>query len=114
MARRKNLTLNDLPLYADDDEIGEAVLGWTRRNEFKMLAVLQERYGMPKVSPVWGGRYVPAVKAFLDADNGLGNGRPLALAPNGVEGEFQTPRRMRKLTPRVNTLAAGTDPDPKP
>lgn len=67
MTRRDPLTWDRLPLYAGDEDIGEAVLGWDRKTEFRGLAQLHERQGMPKMSPVWGGRYVPAVKAFFDA-----------------------------------------------
>lgn len=88
MATRRR-ALNDLPLYASDEDIGEAVLGFTRRKEFRGLATLLEPSGMPKISPLWGGRYVPAVKAFLDHSNGLGDGKPLALAPDGVEGKWR-------------------------
>ncbi len=84
--RRPPLAWHQLPLFATDEEIGEALLGWARRCEFAPLAQLHERDGMPKISPVWGGRYVPAVKAFLDAQYGLSAAVP--LAPNGVEGSF--------------------------
>ena len=40
MSKAKNLTLDDLPLFANDEQIGEAVLGWERRKEFKALAVI--------------------------------------------------------------------------
>ena len=93
MSKRDCVTWDRLPLYATDEEIGEAVLGWARKGEFKGLAVLHERQGMPRESPVWGGRYVPAVKAFFDAQNGLGNLQPLALAPQGVRGSFHETRR---------------------
>jgi hypothetical protein len=83
---RVALTLDQLPLYAPDEAIGEAVLGRERRGEFHGLASLHERDGMPKISAVWGGRYVPAVKAFLDSQYGLSSAVP--LAPNGVEGNF--------------------------
>lgn len=96
MSRREPLTWDRLPLYASDEEIGEAVLGWARKDEFKVLAVLQERHGMPKVSPVWGGRYVPAVKAFLDADNGVTKATAVPLAPNGIEGSFHDAKRQAK------------------
>ena len=86
MSRRAPLTWDRLPLFSTDEEIGEAVLGWERKGEFAALAQLHERDGMPKISAVWGGRYVPAVKAFLDAQFGLSTAVP--LAPNGVEGSF--------------------------
>lgn len=84
-------TWANLPLFATDEEIGEAVLGYDRRREFSGLASLQERYGMPKLDPVWGGRYVPAVKAYLDSDYGLSAVTP--LAPNGIEGNFHGPKK---------------------
>lgn len=91
MGQRKNLTINDLPLFATDEQIGEAVLGFARRKEFSALATVLEREGMPKVSPFWGGRYVPAVKRFFDHDHGLTDKAP--TAPNGVEGTWLAGRR---------------------
>jgi len=89
---RALLTWDHLPLFASDDAIGEAVLGHDRRLEFHGSATLHERDGMPKISPVWGGRYVPAVKAFLDSLYGLSTAVPLAA--NGVEGSFhERPKR---------------------
>lgn len=96
MTKRDPLTWDRLPLFATDEEIGEAVLGWCRKDEFKGLAVLQERYGMPKMNPVWGGRYVPAVKAFLDHQYGIGRTVAVPLAPDGIEGNFHAPRRQTK------------------
>jgi len=90
---RGALTLADLHLFETDERIGEAVLGRERKGEFPKLATLLERNGMPKIDPLWGGRYVPAVKAFLDADNGL------SLAPtkpDGVEGKWTPGRSARK------------------
>jgi hypothetical protein len=91
MSKGKNLTLSDLPLFATDDQLGEAILGWARRKDFDGLATLREIDGMPKSSTFWGGRYVPAVKAFLDVDQGLPGVRP--LKENGVEGVWQSGRR---------------------
>lgn len=88
------VTLNDLPLFAADDQIGEVVLGPERKTEFEGFATLLERDGMPKISPLWGGRYVPAVKAFLDHDNGLFAQPP--MAPRGVEGVWETGRTSRR------------------
>jgi hypothetical protein len=84
--KRNRRTIDSLPLYASDEEIGEAVLGRERRNEFAAIAQVQERYGMPKICTMHGGRYVPGVKAFYDAQNGLS--ASVQPAPNGVEGNF--------------------------
>jgi hypothetical protein len=96
---RTPLTWDRLPLFATDEDIGEAVLGLDRRREFAAMAQLHERDGMPKINPVWGGRYVPAVKAFLDAQYGLSAAVP--LAPNGVEGSFHATRRTPTPGPKV-------------
>lgn len=92
---RRPLTLNDLPLFAQDQDIGEAVLGYSRRDEFSGFAALCERDGMPKINPLWGGRYVPAVKAFLDSEHGLSTLVP--TTPNGVEGSWSNKSNARRL-----------------
>lgn len=91
---RTPLTIDKLPLFADDDQIGEAVLGRERKTEFSGYAKLRENDGMPPVSEFWGGRYVPAVKAFLDFDQGLAAARP--LKENGVEGQWPISKSVRK------------------
>ena len=88
---RTPLTWDKLSLYATDEEIGEAVLGRDRRQEFAGLAQMLERDGMPKICPLMGGRYVPSVKRFLDFQNGLTAAVP--FAPNGVEGNFHAQAR---------------------
>ncbi|WP_079568018.1 hypothetical protein [Bradyrhizobium erythrophlei] len=93
MSRRAPLTWDRLPLFSTDEEIGEAVLGWDRRREFTGLAQLHERDGLPKISLVWGGRYVPAVKAFFDSEYGLSATAP--LVPNGIEGDFYDAKSER-------------------
>lgn len=90
---RAPLTLDKLPLFADDEQIGEAVLGKERAKEFSALAKVRERDGMPPVSAFWGGRFVPAVDAFLRFDQGLTANKP--LKEHGVEGTW--PSNVRKV-----------------
>jgi hypothetical protein len=95
---RIHLTWDRLPLFATDEEIGEAVLGRDPKREFADMAQLHERDGMPKICPVFGGRYVPAVKACFDAQYGLSAAVP--FDPNGIEGSFhgnsrRAPERQR-------------------
>ncbi|MGJ4908874.1 hypothetical protein [Bradyrhizobium sp. HKCCYLS2033] len=105
--RFRNRTLAELPLFATDEELGQAVLGWERRKQFQPLAELHERSGFPKVHPVWGGRYVPAVKHFLDHMYGLVERIP--LAPPGKEGTFHI---LRKQPTRKRAAVERNDRDP--
>ena len=93
---RPPVTLDALPLYADDMAIGAAVLGPTRGGEWKAIAPLLEAKGLPKIDALHGGRFVPAVKLFYSAFNGIA---PLVpTAPDGVEHPItwtKTARRHR-------------------
>src|SRR4051794_29484972 len=83
MARRPTISLADLPLYADDNSIGAAIMGHERAGEWKALAPLLEVRGLPKIDKTHGGRYVPGVRAFYDLINGIA---PLVPhAPDGME-----------------------------
>lgn len=95
MTKPRPLTLADLHLFETDERIGEAVLGPERKSEFTALATLLERKGMPKINPFWGGRYVPAVKAFLDMDNGVSASVP--AKPDGIEGTWTPGRSARRV-----------------
>lgn len=57
-------------LYLTDREIAARVMGG-RSRDWEAVAVLLEREGLPRVDPIMGGRYWPAVRAFLDRRNGL-------------------------------------------
>jgi hypothetical protein len=71
-----------LPLFASDAEIGAALLGSKRASEWNALAPLYERQGFPKIDPVIGGRYVPAIKAFFDKQYGIAT---LPTVPDGID-----------------------------
>jgi hypothetical protein len=76
-------TIDGLPLFADDAAIGNAVLGPRRSDEWREIAALLENRGLPKMDPLMGGRYVPAIKAFFDREYGIAGTPP--TAPDGVE-----------------------------
>ena len=105
---RTPLTLDMLPQYATDEELGEAVLGRDRRREFAGIAQMLERDGMPKICPLMGGRYVSAVKRFLDFKNGLTAAVP--FAPNGVEGNFHGQARRAPKGPGSQVATAQERP----
>lgn len=91
---RTGSALDRLPLYAPEDAIARAVLGPRRCGEWKQIAALLEPRGLPKIDPLMGGRYVPAVKAFFDVENGLAAEGPLEA--DGVEDLGAWRRRGRR------------------
>jgi hypothetical protein len=75
--------LDALPLFADDDTIAAALLGPGRAAEWKAIAELLERKGLPKIDAYFGGRYTPAVRAFFDRLYGIGQSD--VCQPDGTE-----------------------------
>lgn len=55
------------------------ILGPTRAKMWPGLAKVLERSGLPKVDPMFGGRYWPKVRLFLDDMNGMGDDMSLYL-----------------------------------
>jgi hypothetical protein len=64
--------LTDAPLYPDEAEIARRVLG-ERAQEWPGKAAVLERDGLPKIDPLMGGRFWPAVRQwFLDRHGLMG------------------------------------------
>jgi hypothetical protein len=82
-------------LYLSEPEIARFVLGPKRITEWRGIAAILERDGFPKVDPLFGGRYAPAVRAWLDAYNRVANITP--------------PRRGKERWPEVNPQERGKD-----
>ena len=81
-------SLADLPIYADDLAIGAVVLGSSRASEWRELAPLLEERGLPKIDPLHGARYVPAVARFYGVarpDEITTSVAPTPPATRGVE-----------------------------
>jgi hypothetical protein len=70
MTARARLAPAGTPLYVTDSALGALVMG-ERAREWPAAALVLERHGLPRNCPLMGGRYWPAVKAFLDRYNGL-------------------------------------------
>lgn len=85
-----------LPWFADDATLGRELLG-DRAAEFTAIASLEETRGFPKIDPMWGGRYVPAVKAYLDRIYGIAapTAPAVPLTPDGVENLALWNRRRK-------------------
>lgn len=60
--------LDDLPAFADDDQLATALMGTGKTTAFRGIVPLLEARGFPKVDGLMGGRYVPAVRAFFDRE----------------------------------------------
>jgi hypothetical protein len=94
----KTTTWDHLPLYATDAQIGEALLGprdawqWTQL----MVPALEKR-GLPALNAYNGRRYCPAVRSFLDRQEGVMQdaGRP-AWNENFDDPKNANPRRARR------------------
>lgn len=107
-------------LYPDEKEIAKLVLG-TRAKEWPHTAkFLEDKFNLPKVNPLMGGRYWPAVQRFFDLLNGLVRSQSDAgpsvtsvnsrviirdTAPDGEEtfgAEKDAARRHRRLVRRTS------------
>jgi hypothetical protein len=61
-------TLDRLPLFAKEEAIAAALMGPGKTVEWRQIAPLLERRGLPTVDGLLGGRYTPALKAFFDRE----------------------------------------------
>ena len=65
---RRPITLKELPLFADEQSLSEAILGPGKYSHWRAVVALLERRGFPTIDGLMGGRYCPAVKAFFDGE----------------------------------------------
>jgi hypothetical protein len=93
------------PLYASEEQVADLVLGPGRLRDWKDRAAILEREGLPKIDPMMGGRYLPAVRTFFDQRNGviLGqHGKPVLKMPDGKDNipcPRPRPASKQKLAP---------------
>jgi hypothetical protein len=69
-------------LYPDESEIARYILG-KKAKQWTKIAPILEREGLPRIDPLTGGRFWPAVRAFLDRRHGLRKD----LVPASADGE---------------------------
>jgi hypothetical protein len=81
-----------MPLYRDDETLRAVIAPHLSSAAFPRVIGELERCGFPRADPLFKGRYAPAVRAWLDAQAGLGN-----TGPQIEDGE--------------ETWHAGTQPD---
>jgi hypothetical protein len=69
-------------LYPDEAELARCVLG-KRARQWASIAPTLEREGLPRIDPLTGGRFWPAVIAFLGQRHGLRKDQ----VPSSADGE---------------------------
>jgi biotin operon repressor len=70
------------PLFVSEQELARRLLG-ERAAVWAGVVQVLERDGFPKQDPLMGGRYYPAVLAFLDRRAGLD--KPITLSEQDKE-----------------------------
>lgn len=96
-------------LYPDEKEIARLVLG-TRAPNWPGVASVWEKAGLPRVDPLTGGRYWPAVERFLDDRYRLHDGGAVAGAADGIENpnyDRNWKKRWRRAQPPKDGSSAG-------
>jgi hypothetical protein len=62
---------NNLPLYPEERQLAAAILGPDRAGDWRAIARVLEREGLPPIDPLMGARFWPAVQEFFESRNGL-------------------------------------------
>jgi hypothetical protein len=76
---------NIVALFVDDHELRRRINPKVGRDRFRAAVRAAEHRGFPKIHSLWLGRYWPAVKAWLDSDNGLTKNEFCSDAEDGPE-----------------------------
>jgi len=69
-------------LYLPEKAIAQRILGSGAVARWEGMATVLEREGLPRIDPLTGCRYWPAVRAFLDRRHGLAQG----VLPSTADG----------------------------
>jgi hypothetical protein len=80
---RKKASAAALSLYKPEAEIAELVLGAGARN-WTAISIIWEREGLPRIDPMTGMRFWPAVQSFLLRRHGLVEAL-IPTQPDGIE-----------------------------
>ena len=86
-AMRDEVIEDERHLFVDDEELRHHINPKVGRDRFRaVLCALEAKYpDFPRVHALFRGRYWPAVKAWLDVDNGVHKDTPLARGQDGPE-----------------------------
>lgn len=81
--------------YPDDKELAVVLLGKDRAHRFPEIVMIEERHGFPRVDPLYGGRYWPAIQAFYARRMKLPDEPKTTLAEDETRGETFRDRTRR-------------------
>ena len=105
---------HDRHLFVDDDELRRRINPKIGRDRFRsVLRALEAKYpDFPKIHALFRGRYWPAVKAWLDDENGVRDNGQIEPGQDGPENfdapAQQSPRpEMATDDQRSHALTAG-------
>src|ERR1700737_116985 len=74
-------TIDDLPMFASEETLSNALMGPGKTAEWRQIVPLLERRGFPTIDGLMGGRYTRALKAFFDRESGV-HGAAQVSAPH--------------------------------
>src|SRR5580704_13380674 len=97
--RRKVRAALSPGLFLSDEDLRLLICPRVGRDRFRSALRVLDREGFPKANPLFKGRYWPAVVAWLDEHNGVGNDGPIGAAEDGPEN-FDAPAQ-RPARPEV-------------
>jgi hypothetical protein len=80
-------------VYVDENELHRRVAPHMGKDRFRAAVRVCELRGFPPVNPLWHGRYWPAVKRWLDDENGVGNDGCTGITQDGPENFDAPPKR---------------------
>jgi hypothetical protein len=79
-------------LFVDERELHRRLGPHLGKDRFRAAILACERRDFPRINALFRGRYWPAVRAWLDRDNGVGSNAILSAAQDGLE-DFDAPAR---------------------
>ena len=98
-------------LFVTDDELHKLIAPHLGRDRFRAALKTCERGDplFPRINPLWGGRYWPAVRAWLDRDQEVGSNGSVHDGPENFDASTrQSPRaKARPKSTAVLDRSAG-------
>jgi hypothetical protein len=108
-----NITLDDLPLFATDEQIAIAIVGEDRAGEWTSHALpMLEAKGFPQIDIMHQGRPIPLVKKWYDHYLGVKDGYSYGdVDAEESKGEWKNRSRFSKAAKAEKTVAGPITPE---